>query len=178
MAAERFLLVAFLVVAIIAYEFYRDHEVDELRPIFGNERWTCAPLTKGEPQTRHVGWVSTNWGLRIVVASRTALSYVKLSCRDFDGRGECRIINKTGWQDVETVVPPGAPIVFNRRSFGVDANWILNAPLSGELAQRIVGAFATGTTATITVKDIEGRAAYIQTVDLKGFNDAMAACGF
>lgn len=106
------------------------------------------------------------------------MSYVKLSCRDFNKRGQCQGFKSTGWQNVETVVPPAGPILFSRRSFGVDGNSLLDAPLSGALAERIVSAFAAGSVATITVKDIDGRAVYTQTVDLKGFNEAMAACGF
>ena len=165
-----------LAVGWLAYAFYVTPVRDELRLQFGEERWACAPLVANKPRMKDVGWVSTHAGLRIVVGSRSSLSYLKLTCRHVDARNKCDF-GETRWESVETKSET-ATIVFDRTTPGVDASWFLDAPLDGALAAQIIQVFARERTVTVISKDKSGAQIFSQQVDLAGFNDAMKACGF
>lgn len=166
---------------------------DELRQQFGDERWTCAPLVPNKPSMKRVGWVSTRTGLRIVVGSRSSVSYLKLTCRHVDEHGRCDAA-EGGWQRVETETSPGAgpttgapaaisvapatAITVDHTTPGVDGSYFLDAPMSGPLAERLVATFTANRAVKVVARDRTGAEIFAQSVDLAGFDAAMTACGF
>ena len=160
----------------LAYAFYMTPVRDELRLEFGEERWACAPLVANKPWMKDVGWVSMHSGLRVVVESRSSLSFLKLTCRHVDERDKCDF-GASRWESVETRGET-ATISFDRKTSGVDASWFLDAPLSGSLAARIIQVFEHEQAVVVTSKDKSGDQIFSQQIDLAGFNDAMRACGF
>ncbi len=163
-----------VVALAIAYGIYLIPMYDAFQRQFGEEQWSCAPLVARKPSMRDVGWVSMRTGLRLIVSSRSSISYLGLSCRRFDVRGFCDAIDG-GWQRVETVAGNEA-IAFDRKSVGVDGSWFRDAVVSGGTAERLIAAFARGGQARVSVTGVDGRVLYVQEVDLRGFNEAMTKC--
>jgi hypothetical protein len=72
----------------------------------------------------------------------------------------------------------GAEVIsFDRKSAGVDGSWFDMAPLSDEIAARVVAALGRGSRAEITVEAKDG-GQFSQGLNLGGFNEAMNRCGY
>ena len=150
---------------------------DTLLEQFGRERWTCADMVPGKSALRSVGWVSGKSALSIMISSRQELSYLGLSCRS--RKGLCMPFDG-GWQRVTTTFQTSSgpkTMTFDRKSNGVTGDWFTFARLTGPLGTNLATGFAEATHATITVEG-KAQALFTDEIDLAGFHEAMARCGY
>jgi hypothetical protein len=150
---------------------------DTLLEQFGRERWACADMVPRKSVTRSVGWVSGKSALSIMISSRSEISFLGLSCRS--RKGLCMPFDG-GWQRVITTFQTASgqrAITFDRKSNGVTGDWFTLARLTGALGMSLVSGLNEATHATVTVEGKGGKL-FADEIDLAGFHDAMAACGF
>lgn len=176
----RFVGIVLLVVAIVVALFaFNTPERDRLVKQFGVETWTCAEMIPDKSVTKSVGWVARDGGLALMVSSRMSMSFMGLSCRVRVGEGRCAAF-RGKWKRVAAKVTVGSKIEtisFDRRSDGVDGSWFDLAPLSNEIAARMVAALGHGSRAEIEVEADDG-SRFRQALALGGFNEAMNRCGY
>lgn len=174
------LLAIVLIVAVVVFGVFdlNSRERDALPQQFGIETWTCAELVPRKSVLKNVGWVARDGGLALMVASRLDVSFLGLSCRARIGRERCAAF-RGKWARVTTTfrVGRGAEVIaFDRKSAGVDGSWFDMAPLSDEVAARVVAALGRSSRVEIAVEAEDG-GTFSQAVNLAGFNEAMNRCG-
>ena len=168
--------VLILILAAVAYCISLPDR-DTLLEQFGRERWACADMVPRKSVTRSVGWVSGKTALSIMISSRAEIAFLGLSCRS--RKGLCMPFDG-GWQRVTTIFhAPSGPgvITFDRKSNGVTGDWFTFARLTSTLGTSLVSSFSEATRATVTVEGKSGTL-FADEIELAGFRDAMARCGY